>query len=385
MTQYWFGGDMAGYVVDLGTDNAVVFAPGALVTGWSSETGGVQYTLTDSNGGALPAITTGTTGGKTGALPRFQGPDNIKAMWLSADGGDRMLAITTDVADIAEAARIASEAARASVETHLSAANPHGLRMVQLLDFDANDLSEGEWPIWNTAQQKFMPGTVAGLTDTVTTNTDQTVTGTKTYGGETAKTRMIVLAAAMQIDDLMQFLSTTGQKTTSMNARGELRVTAGATNTVGMIIKALTAQTAHLAEWTDPSNNPLAWVEPDGRIRAPNLGVLYPMTVRGNLVIANGVHTIYNDFGVQLQMRNWRASVGTAPLGADAVIDIKKNGVSIFATTEDRPRIPAGQKTSGKVVPANATLNDGDALTIDVVGIGDPVPGADLVVQGLAY
>lgn len=75
------------------------------------------------------------------------------------------------------------------------------------------------------------------------------------------------------------------------------------------------------------------------------------------------------------------ASVGTAPTGASLIVDVKKNGTTIFTTASNRPTIVAGgfsAYAAGIDVPAMA-LND--YLTVDVDQVGSTTQGSDLTVQ----
>jgi hypothetical protein len=76
-----------------------------------------------------------------------------------------------------------------------------------------------------------------------------------------------------------------------------------------------------------------------------------------------------------------RASVGTAPTGATLIVDVNKNGTTIFTTQGDRPTIAISGFTDGNNLPQVTTLADGDYLSIDVDQIGSSVAGADLVVN----
>jgi hypothetical protein len=76
-----------------------------------------------------------------------------------------------------------------------------------------------------------------------------------------------------------------------------------------------------------------------------------------------------------------RASVGTPPTGTSLIVDVNKNGTTIFTTQANRPTIAVSGSTSGAVTNMNiATLSAGDYLTVDVDQIGSTVPGADLTV-----
>lgn len=72
--------------------------------------------------------------------------------------------------------------------------------------------------------------------------------------------------------------------------------------------------------------------------------------------------------------------VGTAPTGADLIVDIHKNGTTIFTTQSNRPVISAGE-----TVGYSATIDDDmwfndDYLTMEIDQIGSSVAGADLTV-----
>lgn len=72
----------------------------------------------------------------------------------------------------------------------------------------------------------------------------------------------------------------------------------------------------------------------------------------------------------------------TAPTGADVIVDILKNGSSIFTT---KPRIIAGATTGGSSAVfgggADPGVVDGDVLTFNIDQIGSTVAGADLTIS----
>ncbi len=82
-----------------------------------------------------------------------------------------------------------------------------------------------------------------------------------------------------------------------------------------------------------------------------------------------------------INIGNVRASVGTAPTGADLIIDVNKNGTTIFTTQISRPKIFAGQTTVSNSTPQITQLTTGDFLTVDIDQVGSLNPGADLTVQ----
>lgn len=68
----------------------------------------------------------------------------------------------------------------------------------------------------------------------------------------------------------------------------------------------------------------------------------------------------------------------TAPQGANLIVDINKNGTTIFTT---RPEIDAGQTTddNNHVISVTA-LATGDILTVDIDQVGSTTPGSNLTV-----
>jgi hypothetical protein len=73
--------------------------------------------------------------------------------------------------------------------------------------------------------------------------------------------------------------------------------------------------------------------------------------------------------------------VGTAPTGASVIVDILKNGTTIYSGGTGRPTISASSHDSGSyATPSTTTLAAGDYLTVNVSQIGSSVAGSDLVV-----
>lgn len=75
------------------------------------------------------------------------------------------------------------------------------------------------------------------------------------------------------------------------------------------------------------------------------------------------------------------AYANTAPTGADLIVDINKNGTSIWATTQaNRLKITAGNQSGNQTSFDTTTLTTDDILTLDVDQVGSSVTGSDLVV-----
>jgi hypothetical protein len=102
-------------------------------------------------------------------------------------------------------------------------------------------------------------------------------------------------------------------------------------------------------------------------------------TVPGTLSVGTGRAKFYIPGPITLG--NVRASVGTAPTGADITIDVNKNGTTVFTTQTNRPKIFAGQTLVSTSTPNITEFTTGDYITVDVDAIGSLNPGSDLTVQ----
>jgi hypothetical protein len=74
------------------------------------------------------------------------------------------------------------------------------------------------------------------------------------------------------------------------------------------------------------------------------------------------------------------ARVKTAPTGATLIVDVLKNGVTIFTNTATRSTIPIGGNISSEAVPQIATLAPNDILSLNIAQVGSTIAGADLTV-----
>ena len=78
-----------------------------------------------------------------------------------------------------------------------------------------------------------------------------------------------------------------------------------------------------------------------------------------------------------------RASVGTAPVGGSVIVDVNKNGVTIFSTQSNRPTIPAATFTDLADAINVPAVGAGEYLTCDIDSVGPTTPGSDLSVTVL--
>ncbi len=77
-----------------------------------------------------------------------------------------------------------------------------------------------------------------------------------------------------------------------------------------------------------------------------------------------------------------RLMVGTAPTGASIIVDVNKNGTTIYTTQGNRPTIAASANAGGPgATPDVTSLVAGDYLTVDIDQVGSTVAGSDLTVS----
>ena len=69
------------------------------------------------------------------------------------------------------------------------------------------------------------------------------------------------------------------------------------------------------------------------------------------------------------------------PTGANIIVDVHKNGTTIFTTQGKRPEIAAGGYTDESDTPDVTALTKTDYLTMDVDQVGSTITGQDLTVH----
>jgi len=74
------------------------------------------------------------------------------------------------------------------------------------------------------------------------------------------------------------------------------------------------------------------------------------------------------------------ATVGTPSSGAPIVVNILRDGLSVFSDLDDRISIPAGASESAIAIPDRGAYAQGNFLTVDVNQVGSTVAGADMTV-----
>jgi hypothetical protein len=75
-----------------------------------------------------------------------------------------------------------------------------------------------------------------------------------------------------------------------------------------------------------------------------------------------------------------RAYLTTAPTGQSFIVDLMKNGVTMFTTSGNRPTIAASGNASTTTLPDIVSVAVGDRLRIDNIQVGSGVAGSNLYV-----
>lgn len=96
----------------------------------------------------------------------------------------------------------------------------------------------------------------------------------------------------------------------------------------------------------------------------------------GTLVVTTGKARMI--FPTAATIVDVRTAVNTAPTGATLIVDVKKNGSTIFTTTANRPTIAASANASGAAIPDITAFATGDYMTVDIAQVGATIAGADL-------
>lgn len=101
---------------------------------------------------------------------------------------------------------------------------------------------------------------------------------------------------------------------------------------------------------------------PVGDSLPASVSLVAKYAITGTLTIQTGSARWYPDRSITISAAYF--SVGTAPSGGSAIIDIKKNGTSIFSGS--KPTISSGQNLSTTISGLSVSLTSSDYLTVDV-------------------
>lgn len=100
----------------------------------------------------------------------------------------------------------------------------------------------------------------------------------------------------------------------------------------------------------------------------------------GDITVVTSNLRWYNRTGRTRVIHGAWAAAGTPPTGADIIVDLLKNGTTIFTTPASKPEVLGGTNGGVLATPDVQTFADGDYLTVSVDQIGSVTPGADVTV-----
>lgn len=102
---------------------------------------------------------------------------------------------------------------------------------------------------------------------------------------------------------------------------------------------------------------------------------------QGTLSVGSGSFKL--PFTTTATLASVQLAVGTVPTGADLVVDVNKNGTTIFTTQANRPTVPDGDAdgVGAEATPDVTSIGEGEYLTVDIDQVGATVAGADLTVS----
>lgn len=104
------------------------------------------------------------------------------------------------------------------------------------------------------------------------------------------------------------------------------------------------------------------------------------LTKKGDLEVGTDVSPMPFYVYAPCTIKEVYIAVRTAPTGSSIIVDVNKNGTTIFSTQANRPEIDTGEYVATSGAPDVTSLAKNDKLTIDVDQVGSTVAGADLII-----
>ena len=233
-------------------------------------------------------------------------------------------------------------------------------------------------------------GNLTGLSDDdhsqyVHLSNNRTITASHTFTNGLASSG-VVSTSSLVVDSIE--IDTTGATTNQvLKFDGTKFLPVGTTANATAVISDLepaTAQTGDL--WYDSDTGSMYvyydsyWVEIGGPGAQGPAGTMVQLfTIPGVVTTGSGKGRYYAP--TTMVISNVRAFVDDAPAGSDLIIDVNRNGTTIFTDQGNRPRITAGNNYDAGSTPDVTGLVAGDYVTIDIDQIGSTTAGTYLTVQ----
>ena len=103
----------------------------------------------------------------------------------------------------------------------------------------------------------------------------------------------------------------------------------------------------------------------------------YSIYIDGTLSVASDVIGFVIGEPVDIDHVRLR-TFGDVPTGANLIVDIHKNGTTMFTTQGNRPTIIASESSETSPAPDVTSLEEGDYVTIDIDQVGSGDAGSNL-------
>ena len=137
-----------------------------------------------------------------------------------------------------------------------------------------------------------------------------------------------------------------------------------------------TPSSGQAAMYVGTDHRPYTKVDSGEALRMDNSQILN-YTKNGDLTAAAGTIPVVVPFAAVIERVD--IAVVSAPTGAAIIVDVNKNGTTIFTTQSNRPQIAASATQGNSTTIEAGTCAAGDKLLIDVDQIGSTLPGTTLV------
>jgi len=106
-------------------------------------------------------------------------------------------------------------------------------------------------------------------------------------------------------------------------------------------------------------------------------------TIEGSLLVEGSPFRIYNVSGISRTISKVFISVNVAPVGSSMIVDIHRNGTTIFTTQSNRPSILENQFSGFSETIEVSNWGADEYLQLEIDQIGSSIPGSDLTVHVL--
>lgn len=105
----------------------------------------------------------------------------------------------------------------------------------------------------------------------------------------------------------------------------------------------------------------------------------HDFSMGGVLTVQTGKGRIY--FRDACVIETVTLGINTAPTGSTVIVDVNKNGTTIFTTQSGRPAIAISAFTANSGTPDITAIAAGDYISADIDQIGSTIAGSDLTVS----